>query len=264
MTSNEARAQARAERFRTDHGLGGEAPLGDVFEVIHRALGVDVCSVSAAHSEHGLLMKHEPTGRACIAVSVTEHPMRQRSSVVHELGHLLAGDLDHGSRPAPGTRDPAEVQADAFARHLLLPLAAVRGNGVLDVEDTAALSDVVQAYGVSPALAAIQLRDAGRIGPDVYVAWSGLTTAKLAAAHGWLDRYDHMSQESLQPRPPQGLLSRAVAAYLHGVLGIGELAAWYGRPAAELQDQLGQPEPPSDTDDPWDTNASIFPTDEPS
>lgn len=263
MTSNEAQAQARAAQFRTNHDLG-DAPLGDVFEVVHRALGVDVCSIEAAHAEHGLLMKHDISGRACIAVGVTEHPMRQRSSVVHELGHLLAGDLDAGARPAPGVRDPAEVQADAFARHLLLPLSAVKGLPKMEVADTSVLSDVVQAFGVSPALAAIQMRDAGRIRSEVCAAWQTMTTAKLAARHGWLDRYDRMVQDSLQPRPPQGLLSRAVAAYLQGVLGIGELAAWYGRPIDELQDQLGFPEPAADTEDPWDSSASIFPTDPPS
>jgi len=44
----------------------------------------------------------------------------------HELGHHIAGDLTSGKTLTPGERSPAEIRADAFARHLLLPLAAVR------------------------------------------------------------------------------------------------------------------------------------------
>lgn len=250
-----------------EHALGDAAPLGDLFEVVHRALGIDVCSVVAPKTEHGLLMKDVRTGRVCIAVAVTDHPMRQRSSVAHELGHLLAGDLDLASRGVSGKRDAGEVQADAFARHLLLPVPAVTGAGLLQESETSVLSDVVQAYGVSPALAAIQLRDARRIDESTCSAWQRWSSRQLAAVHGWLDRYDRMALESEQPRPPQGLVTRAVAAYQAGVLGVTELAVWYGRPIAELEAELGVPGPRAivrDEADPWDKGASIFPASGPS
>ena len=56
--------------------------------------------------------------------------MRQRFTLAHELGHLRLG---HGGTPvdsteilAGNTRDPREVQANAFAAELLAPRAGVQ------------------------------------------------------------------------------------------------------------------------------------------
>lgn len=259
MTSNEAVARQRAEEFRGSHDLSEDTPIGDVFEFVQRTTGVDVVSVKAGAAEHGLLMQDIATGRACIAVSVDTHPMRQRSSVLHELGHLLAGDLDRGESLAPGVRSDAEVQADAFCRHLLLPLGAVGNGPWLEASDTSTLSDLVQTFGVSPTIAAIQLRDAGRISSQTYTAWKGLSTRQVAAVHGWLDRYDQLAAASDKPRAPQGLLARAVAAYKAGALGINELAVWYRRDPSELEAELGLPDDlPATETDPWDSTAPIF------
>lgn len=259
MTSNEALARGRAEGFRRNNGVSESTPIGDVFEFVQRTTGVDVMSVRADLAEHGLLMQDTASGRACIAVSVNTHPMRQRSSVIHELGHLLAGDLDGGQTLPSGVRNNAEVQADAFCRHLLLPISAVVDGPSLEASDTSSLSALVQTFGVSPAIAAIQLRKAGRITSRTCTVWMNLSTRQVAAVHGWLDRYDQLAAASDEPRAPQGLLARAVAAYQAGVLSINELAVWYRRDPTELEAELGVPdESPATESDPWDSTASIL------
>jgi len=260
MTSNEQRARNLAADFRKQHGLG-DGPIKDMFELVHAAAGVDVISMDASEAEHGLSMTDPATGRTVIAVATTPHPMRQRSSIAHELGHVLSGDLEGHHLPTPGQRSPQEIRADAFARHLLLPLDAIRRRfPTSEVEVFLSdLSDLVQEFEVSPHLAAIQLRTLSLIDQDTCSSWGLLSTTQLAISFGWLSQYRSLAADSAQPRAPQSLMTRAVEGYRRGVLGITELATWYGQDAADLEQQLGpQPLPQSVPDDDWDSDAPLF------
>lgn len=260
MSPNEQQASRLARTFRKDHSLG-ISPIKDVFEMVHTTTGVDVFSIHAAEAEHGLTMLDPHTGRRVIVVATTPHPMRQRSSVAHELGHLLRGDLDTAEQAPPGERGPAEICADAFARHLLLPLDAVRARLAETKEVSLAdLSDLVQTYEVSPAIAAIQLRTAALITEETCHDWRRRPSRHLALQFGWLNQYDSLAEASRRPRAPQTLMKRAVAAYKDGVLGIAELSAWYGASEHDLRAELGEPhQAPSTVDDAWDLNAPLFP-----
>jgi len=263
MTSNERSACLLAHKFREEHGLG-EAPIKDMFELIHAVLGVDVISMDAPGAEHGLSMIDADTARTVIAVATTPHPMRQRSSIAHELGHVLGGDLDRPDHLVPGARSPEEIRADAFARHLLLPLAAVRRRvpaGAFSLED---FSDLVQEFEVSPRLAAIQLRTVGLLEEQTCLEWGALSSAYLATNFGWLSQYRSLVADSVLPRAPQGLMSRAVTAYRRGVLGVAEVAAWYGQDVAEVEAELGLRELPTSEvgwDEDWGSDAPLFPGD---
>lgn len=258
MTSNEQRARRMAERFRADHGLG-TAPIKDVFELVHTTQNIDVMSMAADETEHGLTMMDPATNRTVIAVATTGHPMRLRSSVAHELGHILAGDLGRDVILIPGERNPAEIRADAFARHLLLPLDAVRvrftRGAMLTLQD---LSHLVQEYEVSPHLAAIQLRETKLITPEVCAEWRDVSTRALATSHGWLSQYRALASDASTPRAPQALMSRAVEGYHQGLVDIHEVARWYGEDAQALREALGDVEEPADEDD-WGLDTPLFP-----
>jgi hypothetical protein len=90
-----------------------------------------------------------------------------------------------------------------------------------------------------------------------------LSAAHLAARFGWLNQYRSLAADSAQPRAPQGLMARAVEGYRRHVVGLTELATWYGLDAAELEAELG-PEPKFEVelDDDWDSDAPLFPGDE--
>ncbi len=235
-----------------------------MFELVHVARGADVISMGVPEDEHGLSMGDPATGRVVIVVATTPHPMRQRSSIAHELGHILAGDLDRDEPLVPGERSPAEICADAFARHLLLPLAAVQrrfpAKSELSLSD---LSDLVQEFEVSPALAAIQLRTLKLIDDATCAEWSRRSASNLATTFGWASQYRSLAADSNGARAPQALMTRAVAGYQRGVLGIAELASWYGQDPSELETELGSPPPvvePAALDglDDWDDDAPLF------
>ncbi|MHB1615461.1 MAG: ImmA/IrrE family metallo-endopeptidase, partial [Actinomycetes bacterium] len=219
--------------------------------------GIDVLSMAANEAEHGLSTYDPDTGARAIVVATTGNPMRQRSSVAHELGHFLAGDLDRPAAGAPGQRTPAEIQADAFARHLLLPLDAVRARVRRGHVDRADLSALVQNFEVSPQLAAIQLKEARRIDGTTCEEWGKETTPVLAAAYGWLSQYSSLTADSRRPRAPQKLMAMAVSGYQHRVLGFPELAGWYGEDRDELERVIGSLQAlPDDLD--LDPDAPLF------
>ena len=263
MSRNEDVARELAEAFRAEHGLDAR-PLGDLFELLHGTVGCDVIALEADEAEHGLSMRDPDSGRVVIAVATTRHPMRQRSSLAHELGHVLAGDLTAKVAARPGSRSPAEIRADAFARHLLLPAAGLQarwgssGHSAAPVNE-AGLAAVVQEFEVSPQLAAIQLKQAGLIDNAACGALSSLTTAKLATRYGWLTQYKMLALASAQPRSPQELMRRAVEGYGAGVLGIAELASWYGQAPEDLREQLGDPVRTAAAGDDGDEDEPLYP-----
>lgn len=199
--------------------------------------------MEAAEAEHGLSMRDPGSGRIVIAVATTPYPMRQRSSLAHELGHVLAGDLTSKVVARPGSRSPAEIRADVFARHLLLPVTALHARFGFSAApvDHAGLAAVVQEFEVSPQLTAVQLKQAGLINTALCKEFSSLTTVKVATRYGWLTQYKTLALASGLPRSPQELMRRAVEGYGAGVLGIAELASWYGQAPEDLREQLGEP-----------------------
>ncbi len=232
--SAEQDGRDRAEQYRAEHGLGDIQPLPDLVALIEDEQEVDVAVLDAATDEHGMTVRDPERGLVMIAVARTRHVMRQRSSLAHELGHLVFGDhrfdQDHGNWTG---RDFVEVRADAFARHLLLPPAAVervvaaRESGGTSVSE-ADLSALVQMYLVSPMLAAIQLRGAKLIDEPTKTRWMDLTAPALAARHGWTDQYRALQGSSDTQRPPQRLLARATAGYVAGVLSLQAVARLRG------------------------------------
>src|SRR3984957_9370167 len=211
-----AEAEAEAEgseiagRFRREHRLGAQ-PLGDLVAVIEQATGIDVAVLDAGPDEHGLTMRDPVRGAIFIGVARTRNPMRQRSTLAHELGHVLFGDWAGSDAGDWGDRNPAEIRADAFARHLLVPaegLSDFMGNQ--SSVGVSTLSGVVQRFLISPPIAAIALCQAGYIDEATKQDWMTLTTPRLASRFGWADQYQVLQASSDRRRAPQRLLARAI------------------------------------------------------
>jgi len=86
--------------------------------------------------------------RGVIGVNKNHHPVRQRFSVAHELGHFLLGHdigIDDLVEEGFSKTDPKEREANAFASALLMPTVwikkSVAQNG-LDIEKLARIYDV--------------------------------------------------------------------------------------------------------------------------
>src|SRR6185436_12634005 len=111
--------RAAAVEFRRYYHLGVQ-PLGDLVALIEQSAGIDVAVLDAGPDEHGLSLRDPERAVVIIGVARTRRPMRQRSTLAHELGHVIFNDWTSGGDPS------AEARADAFAQHLLLPLDGLR------------------------------------------------------------------------------------------------------------------------------------------
>jgi Zn-dependent peptidase ImmA (M78 family) len=231
---------ASAAQFRSDHHLGVQ-PLGDLVAVIEQATGIDVAVLDAGPDEHGLTMRDSIRGTVFIGVARTRNPMRQRSTLAHELGHVLFEDWADSDAGDWSHRNPAEKRADAFARHLLIPVEGLRDFvGQRPAVTESGLSAVVQRFLVSPQIAAIALREAGCIDEGTKQDWMTLRTPQLAARFGWADQYQVLQASSDQRRAPQRLLARAIAAYVEGVLPARAIATLRGISVEALMDEFGE------------------------
>lgn len=209
--SNERIGQKAAEDFRREFDLGVE-PIVNVARLIEQTMGIGVAYVDTPAPGHGMTMRLGD--RYMMSVACTEHPMRLRSTLAHELGHLRLGSVDRDlSHSDWDERTPEEIQADAFARHFLVPLDVARAAARTTEATTALLSDVVQRYMASPNIVAIQLRDAKAIDQDTCREWGKLTAGRLASQFGWRSEYQTLVAQTTTPRAPQALLARAIEGY---------------------------------------------------
>lgn len=239
-----------AEAFRTKHRLGSQ-PLGDLVTLVEQTTGHDVAVLDAPADEHGLTMRDPERGVIFIAVARTRNPMRQRSSLAHELAHVVFNDWDGGQ--GSSRRSSVESRADAFARHLLIPRAGlqefIEATSVPSERD---LSEVVQRFLVSPQIAAIALHDCGHIDTSTKYEWMNLTTRTLATRFGWSDLYGSLQDDSDRIRAPQQLLARAISGYREGVVSPQMIANLRSVPVATVLEDFTEAgiEPP-DNPTPW-------------
>ena len=224
----EAEGRSAAARFRQDHRLGVQ-PLGDLVAVIEQATGIDVAVLDAGPDEHGLTMRDPERNAVFIGVARTRNPMRQRSTLAHELGHVLFEDWLGNDAGRWSDRTHEEIRADAFARHLLVPVSGLR-EFVESREPVTqpTLSEVVQRFLVSPAIAAIALHQEGYIDATAKQEWMAMSAPRLAVRFGWNDQYHALQADSDQRRAPQRLLARAIKGYAEGVLPAQAIATLRG------------------------------------
>jgi Zn-dependent peptidase ImmA (M78 family) len=226
MPAYEDKARKAAEAFREENGLG-IAPIADIIALIEQTQHVDVTVLGVDDSnEHGLTMVDPVRGATIVAVASSNNPMRWRSTLAHELGHLILGDHNDGQPGMLSAGSARERRAQSFARHLLIPEVGVQHflERYDAPNDLKTFSDLVQRFQVSPAVAAIQLRNSGAINSQKHTAWSEMYTPSLAARFGWADQYKSLQAESRQRRAPQRLLARVIEGYVAGLVSL-EVAA---------------------------------------
>lgn len=109
------------------------------------------------------LLHRRPDGTAVIGVNALESETRQRFTIAHEIGHLVLHDAELHVDEDFGVRfrdarsgqavDAAEIEANQFASHLLMPAAFlrkdVRAHAVVDLDDSETIEQLARKYGVS-------------------------------------------------------------------------------------------------------------------
>lgn len=236
------RAQEVAGQVREALGLGA-APIADLVEVTELLTGVDVGIMPLPSGVSGICATDPDRATSIALVNSDDVAERQRFTLAHELGHLLAGHTTHVDA-VDGRRTPEEMFCDEFARDLLIPVDGVhawlgRTVGIADPERVSerVLALMARHFKVSPVVVRIQLERMGLL-PDA-LKGVDLPSGRLCAyRYGWGPQYDSDQDAAKQPRVPRRILDRATEAYRAGKLGIGALAKLQSRPTAEVEQAL--------------------------
>lgn len=193
--------------------------LDDLPAAIETVFGIDVAVLDLGPKFDGLSVSAAAGELILLARGVP--PWRQRFTLAHELGHLLAGDdqglhVDEDIRDRDRQRMPTERRANAFAAAFLMPEPVLRsavGSAGLSLEGFAAL---VCELRVSPSALAYRLltfRLVDAMTGDRFKAMSAQEAAVLAGRTAQLAADLEVAHSN---RIPGLLAADAYTAYTSG------------------------------------------------
>jgi hypothetical protein len=166
---------------------------------------------------------------------------RQRYTIAHELGHLLAGDggdiqVDENIM---GGKTPAESRANAFAAAFLMPEEALRAaHGGRSGVTQQFIADLLGRYRVSLDALAFRLHNIGILTASQREDVRRMSSARISLRQG---RAADLQARHDQ-RWPSGLLSRAVEAYAKGKISIRPISRLIGIDENLLLEELAPPQ----------------------
>jgi Zn-dependent peptidase ImmA (M78 family)/transcriptional regulator with XRE-family HTH domain len=225
-----------AGQVREALGLG-DGPLARFPELLEERFPLDVDFSPLPEAVDGLCVS--VGDRALVLVGSGKPSSRQRFTLAHELAHYLVDDLDplYVDERGVRARSLAEMRANAFAAHLLMPEPGVRAaiEGVVDDAERAVR--VALAFGASVSAAAYQLGNLGMLAEAardrLIDAGSKPSLLRHALPSDWQE--DESGRGRI--RPPTRLYGRATLAFRRGLIGLEPIAELLQRPD---RDQLRQ------------------------
>lgn len=197
----------------------GLSMTGDLAEVIEAGFGIDVAVVPLGDGVDGLAVA-TPDARLILAAP-TAVPYRQRFTIAHELGHLIAGDdqqlhLDEDIFGAASRSPGSERRANAFAAAVLMPERTLRETVGDDRLDEFGFCRLAAELRVSPAALAHRLHDLDLIDGMAYARYKAIPAKRAAAVSGSAADLVADAGRAAARRTP-GLLARdTYAAYERG------------------------------------------------
>jgi Zn-dependent peptidase ImmA (M78 family) len=234
------RGAKRAREARAELGLGETEPAGCLLTLVEERLRIPVGVALFPDAVAGCCW-HDG-GRTMLWINGRHAVVRRRFTLAHELGHVRCGHgagvpVDTPATLGDVTEDARELEANAFAAELLMPLAGVEG--LVGGEPT--LEDVVRIaarYGVSAIAALYRLNALG-------------LTRRYRTLRGELAEDLHLGvRERLAPEPYDDALARlgpydlprlsplvhagGLAAVMDGAASVGDVAEAAGVRAERL------------------------------
>ena len=212
-----------AQRLRAQSGLGdADLPtdLGQLAADVEDKFDVDVAIEPLERGLDGLAIWRRHYSLIMVSSSIAAH--RQRYTIAHELGHLMAGDQgDIVDENINYSRTPAETRANAFAAAFLMPAGALRAAaGEHSTPTEELIADLLARYRVSLDALAFRLHNLGIIDAAGRDAVRRMSSTRIALRQG---RASDLQARHDQ-RWPDGLLRRAVEAYAKGRISIRPIA----------------------------------------
>ncbi len=206
--------------------------------VIEQVFGIDVAVAELGDAFDGLAASSAEV--KLIIAATSSLPTRQRFTLAHELGHLLAGDdqeihLDQDVFDRGQLKDPSEQRANAFAAAFLMPEQDLRQAAEpsgLTLETFAVLAcDLL----VTPTALAIRLSDLRLIDAGTRDRFRAVTAEKAAGLAGRGAEFAQRVAEANCPRLPGLLVQDTYAAYESGAATVRPYAQLLGKSVDELR-----------------------------
>jgi Zn-dependent peptidase ImmA (M78 family) len=234
----QALASAALSRV-ADEGLSVAGP--DLPGLVESAFGADVAVVALEAGLDGLAASSDEA--KVVVLGTSQVPARQRFTLAHELGHLLAGDdqgvhLDKDIYDKAQAKDPSEVRANNFASAFLMPADVLRseiGTLGLNEDGFAALACDLK---VTPSALAIRLQQLRLIDAGTCDRFRKLTAAKAASVAGRVEEFARRVADANGARPPGLLVRDAYKAYEIGAITLRPYASLLGVDVEELRQAL--------------------------
>ena len=237
-----------ALRLRSQSGLGdADLPtdLGQLAADVEDKFNVDVAIEPLESGLDGLAIWRRHYTLIMVSSSIAAH--RQRYTIAHELGHLMAGDQgDIVDENINYSRTPAETRANAFAAAFLMPAGALRAaTGEHSTPTEELIADLLARYRVSLDALAFRLHNLGIIDAAGRDSVRRMSSTRIALRQG---RASDLQARHDQ-RWPDGLLRRAVEAYAKGRISIRPIAQLINVDPDALLEELAAPRlaPPGTT-----------------
>jgi Zn-dependent peptidase ImmA (M78 family)/transcriptional regulator with XRE-family HTH domain len=225
-----------AGQVRRTLGLG-DGPITRFPELLEERFRLDVDFSPLSEAVDGLCVGVGQ--RALVLVGSSKPSSRQRFTLAHELAHYLVDDLDPLYVDERGARSHsvAEMRANAFAAHLLMPEPGVHTAVEGAVGNAERAVRVALSFGTSVSAAAYQLGNLGLL-PEAERDRLVQAGAKpLLLRYAQPSDWQHDESGRGRVRPPGRLYSRAVLAFRHGLIGLEPLVELLRHPD---RDQLRQ------------------------
>lgn len=233
--------KALADSAITAMESAGHSSIMDLFHAIPATFGIDIAVQPLGGGFDGLAVATEDA--RLILVNIMAVPARQRFTIAHELGHLLASDdqqihSDEDIYAGQSKHGESEVRANAFAAAFLMPehlLRTASSDGAMDHERFCQLASELH---VSPSSLAYRLEGLRIIDKGAVAHWTKTSAAKAAKSSGSVAAYAKESVVALTPRPPSSLVADAFAAYQAGDITLRPYAQLVGASTMDLRKQF--------------------------
>lgn len=216
----------------------GGTQLANLADLVEAVFGADIAILDLGNDFDGLATSSDEV--KLIVLATSQVPARQRFTLAHELGHLLAGDdqgvhLDQDVFDKAQARTPSEARANSFAASFLMPAntlrAAVGSTGLTEPDFATLACDL----DVTPSALAFRLKTLRLIDSGTCDRFRTLTGRMAASVAGRAAEFAHRVTEASRPRPPGLLVRDTYAAHDAGVTTLRPYANLIGADVDHLR-----------------------------